>query len=789
MKISLNWLLDFVKIDPKVSIENLAWRLTEATAEVEKVHHLGEGLESIIVGEVIHVRPHKDADRLHVAKVKINSKNTIQVIFGQKAPISIGDKVPVAAAPTQLHGGKVEKTKLRGELSEGMLCLDSEMIPGAPESLYYFKKSVKVGTPITDILPLKDIVLEIDNHSITHRPDLFSHYGFCRELVALGLAKWRKRYPTYKPSRMVGKKKLPFKVKCTDKKIFSHYNGTIVESLDTRQSPPWMRYRLQSIGVRSLNAIVDITNYVMFETGAPMHAFDREKITGHEFIFRLSKDGESMITLDKKIQKLFKDIMVVECDKKIVDLLGIMGGENSAISDDTNTVYFHQGIYNPVLLRKAMIGLGHRTDAGTIFEKGLDAELSVLGQCRTLELTKQIFPKAKFNHEMVVFKHFNYSNKNIEITAEKIKKHLGAEIDLKLAKNILGKLGCKVTLKSKSLVAGVPSWRRNSLNVSADLVEEIARIYGYSNIPTLLPLIQVTQPGIKRKSKLTRLIRNNLIGQGFMEELNWSFTGKETLEKLEPIEKDTTLKIINPVTEDLQFMRTSQLPLMLQNLGRNQRIEKKDYRVFEIGKIFARMGEEQKETEMLSMLLSGNNAYLKLKGVLESLAEDIQVSFLYEVKDLSISYPGKSVEINVAEKMIGHLFILHPSIQDRFDIQGEVALVNIELDELYSLHEDDKSYQHIIRYPAVKFDISIIVPENQEFRSIKSVVSKVESQLLRDIELKEVYRGKNIGDAKKSVTLALTYQSSERTIEAEEADNIISSLIKQIEKDGGKVRK
>src|SRR3989304_2165710 len=338
MKISLNWLKDFIEFRPKISLQEIAWKITEATAEIEKVIHFGNNLETVVVGELLETKKHPDADKLHVGKVRISEKEIIQVVYGDKAIVHVGDKIPIALPGTKLSGGQIERGKIRGALSEGMFCVASELFEGATPRLTKFKKTAKVGKRITDILPLKDVVFEIDNHSITHRNDLFSLYGFARECVALGLAKWTlpagqagKQYKEKKLESLTGKKKLPVNPVFNSKRCSKNYYSTVISNISTKESPDWIQCRLYSIGMRPINAIVDITNLAMMETGQPGHAFDLRLIEGKKFTHRLSDKGETLTTLDGEKRILADDVIIIESGNEIVDLCGIMGAENSAI--------------------------------------------------------------------------------------------------------------------------------------------------------------------------------------------------------------------------------------------------------------------------------------------------------------------------------------------------------------------------------------------------------------------------------------------------------------------------
>jgi phenylalanyl-tRNA synthetase beta chain len=793
MKLSLNWLQDFITFDKKVPIAELAWRLTEATAEVEKIHYPGHNLDGVVVGQIKSFKKHPDAEKLHVAKVDVGSKQQIQVVFGDKAPVSKGQKVPVAVAPTTLPKGEITEGNIRGVNSQGMLCLNSELIDGLAESLTVLPSRTKVGTPIADVLPVKDVVFEIDNHSITHRADLFSQYGFCREFVALGLAKWKKQYPNYNAQKFAGKKKLPFKVSFENKEMTSSYHGTIVEGLDSRPSPLHIQLRLASCGIRCINALVDITNFVMLEAGAPLHAFDTRAISGNTFNFRLAKKGESMKTLDGKEQHLIDGVMIGESGGRIIDLLGIMGAENSEVKADTKSVYFHMDLCNPVLIRKAMIGLGHRTDAGTMYEKGLDPELSRIGISRCLELTKQLFPKARFHYEMLAKENYSKKKNSVAVREEQIEKHLGLRINKQRAKKILQDLGCSVANAVGGLRVTPPSWRKESLQIPEDIIEEVARINGYSKIPTAFPAIRMRQPGGTNKKILLRKVRNSLMAAGCYEERNFAFLSEDLLNSIGEKPGAHIAEIRNPVSDDFRYLRPSLLPYMLRNAARNIRQQEKMWKTFELGSVFHIAADEMEEQEMATIIITSptpkNPSFAMAKGVILDLFRNIGIAATENEEPFSLAYPGRSLQLVSCDLQVAKLFQLHPKIQEHFQLAGEVSVVEIPLQALLDAEKEDKKYKIISRYPSVELDISIVVDEERRLRDLQNIIATIEPELLQSVSLVDIFKGKQLGEKKKSVTLKLSYRSKEKTLEEKEVQGVLDTLIKSLEKEGATIRR
>lgn len=790
MKISLNWLRDYVEFDKKLSVKDIAWRLTEATAEVEKIHDIGKGLENVVVGELTKFEKHPNADNLFVGHVKISPKESIQVIFGQKAVMQVGDKVPTAIAPCELPGGKIERRELRGVLSEGMLCLDNELVKGAAENLTRFDKSTKVGTPVTALLHLDDVVLEVDNHSITHRPDLFSHLGFARECVALGIAKWKRKEKMKDYKKMTGKKKAPLKVEFKTKEISKNYYGTVISNLSTKASPAWMRARLAAVGIRSINAIVDVTNYVMMDIGQPNHAFDLRILEGKTFINRLSKKGEKIMTLDGVSRELPEGIIVGETEQGIVDLAGIMGAQNSEIKSDTKTIYFHSSQFNNVMIRRAMIALGHRTDGGTMYEKNIEAERSELGFVRGLELFAQIFPEATFDYETIHIQHERSPKRSIRVPLEKIKTHLGIDIPPQKSKQYLASLGFAVKMTKKEITAEVPNWRISNVSIPEDIVEEVARINGYSNVPATPPMVELVTPHRVQKRHMKRVIQHFLVGQGYQEEVNFSFLSESLLEKAKQSEAVSLIEIKNPVSDDFRFMRPSQLAYLLSNLERNQLLTQES-KTFEMGAVYERNDDEVLEQQRLTIVnsVAAGESFSASKGVMESLLRELAIQYHIKSSENASAYPGRCISVTAGNEVIAEIYELHPELKQNFGLRGSVAVIEVHLDALYRLSSEEVLYRPLNRNPEALLDINVLVDEHRPMIEVQNIIRSVEPGYLKKADLIDIYRSENLGKEKKSLTFALTYQHPERTLDEKEIQSILEALIKKIEANGGVVRR
>lgn len=800
MKISLNWLKDFVEFDKKLSVKEIAWKITEAAAEVEHITESGQGLEKIVVGRILEAQKHPNADKLQVCQVDVGTE-TLQIVCGGKnAAKGMTVAVALPGAKVKWQGGEmmeIKKVELRGVESTGMICGAEEiglekMFP-TTEAHFIMDLSgmkFKPGQELSRALGIDDVVFDIDNHAITHRPDLFSHWGMARECVALGLAKWKKQAKVESPAKLTGKTKLPIEPTFKNKKISKNYFSTVITGLKTKESPAWIKARLQSVGIRSINAIVDITNIVMMELGQPCHAFDLRLIEGKKFVHRLSEAGEKITTLDGMQRSLPKEVIVVQSGNDIVDLCGIMGAQNSEIKPDTTSVYFHCCHYDNVLIRRAMIALGHRTDAGTIFEKNIEPERAQLGYVRALQLFKQIFPEAQFKHQTFHHQEEQSPQNKIQLPLEKIPQYLGVDIPSKKSQKILEDLGFGVKTKKESFEITVPSWRANGVRIAEDLLEEVVRIYGYSNVQGQPPSVELATPAKNHKRHLKRTIQNVLIGLGYQEESNYSFLSEELLKKIGSTDFSDLIEVANPVSEDFRFMRPNFLSYLLANVARNELLEAKEWKTFEMGAVYKKIDQEIQEKHLLTMLIaSPAENFLQLKGNIESLFGELAIGYEMKPADHIYANPSKSVAVISSGKIIGQLYELHPLLKRNFKIKGNVSVFEANFTEISAIKSQEILYQPLNRNPLALLDISIVVGSRKMVAEFEAVIRSVQPEWLQKLELMDVYEGANLGEGKKSLTFALSYQHPERTFDDKEIQEILNTLIQKLEEAGGTIRR
>ncbi|MBN1258666.1 phenylalanine--tRNA ligase subunit beta, partial [Candidatus Peregrinibacteria bacterium] len=489
MKISLSWLQDFITLKEKDS-HKIKDVITANTAEIETMERQGEHLEGIVVGKVAELSKHPNADALTLAKVD-NGQEVLKVVCGG-TNLKEGMKVALAqiGAVVKWHGTevvKMEKAKIRGEESFGMICGADEiglleMFPKKSEKeiVDLSHLDVRAGTPLAEALGLNDVVLDIDNHAITHRADLFSHRGFAREFVANNLGAWKKQKIFKMPAT---NSPAPINMTIKNKDVCSRYMGVYITGIEIADSPEWMKQKLSACGVRPISNIVDITNYVMLELGMPLHAFDLTQVKGKKWTMRKSKKGEITVTLDEKEHELLDDVVILEDGHEIFDLCGIMGGYTSGIGPHTKHIWLHSPVYNPTLIRRAMRGLAQVSDASIIYEKGVDDELAADGLYRAAELILRLCPKAKVASKVMDIRNVKPETRKLDLKHAQIERLVGQKIAPKETEKILKDLGFALVKKAGGYSATVPSWRFGDVHLEADLIEEIARVHGYNNIP------------------------------------------------------------------------------------------------------------------------------------------------------------------------------------------------------------------------------------------------------------------------------------------------------------------
>jgi len=601
MLISKNWLSDYVNLE-KVTPEDLAEKLTIRTVEIEGVSTLGELLHNVVIGLVNKVEKHPDADRLKVCHVDIGN-GEVQVVCGG-SNVTKGMKVALGklGAKVKWHGEEelieLKKTKIRGVESFGMICASEEIGLGElfpqkdeKEIIDLSHLDFEIGTPLMKALAQDDVVLEVDNKSMTHRPDLWGHYGIAREASAI----YQKKLIEYKPAKIKAGRKRKLSAKVKDKILCPRYMAVAMSGIKIGSSPSWMQSRLQSVGVRPINNIVDITNYVMLDIGQPMHAFDGSKI-GDEIIIRNAKKGEGIDTLDGQKQTLTSENLVIADKNKAIAIAGVIGGANSEVEEGTTDIVFESANFDSTNVRKTSTAIGVRTDSSSRFEKSLDPNNAEIALRRAVELVKELIPGAEVSSNIVDESNFELNQGPIEIDFSYIEERIGESIEMGIAVNILDRLGFGVKVKGGVFSVSVPSWRATKdISIAEDIVEEVARIYGYENIQPTLPTFGIKPPANNPIRSLERKITEQLAyGQGYSEVHNYSFVSGQTIVRVGLNKKDY-LELDNPVSKERPYLRKHLIPNLLEKIEMNAH-RFNSVKLFEIGRTFDNKNIERQDT-------------------------------------------------------------------------------------------------------------------------------------------------------------------------------------------------
>lgn len=787
MKLPMSWLSDYTDIEG-ISPKEYADKLTMTGSKVEGVEYLGAELDKVVAGKVLSCEMHPDSDHLHVCMVDVGEEEPLQIVCG--APnVAEGQMVPVALNGAVLPGGvKIKKGKLRGVVSNGMICSHEEM--GISESLLGYEPEygilvlpddVKPGTDVKDLYGLNENVVEFEITS--NRPDCFSIIGLARETAVSFKKSFKIPEVTFHETSDKITDKLSIDVQDKDKCL--RYTSRMIKNVKIGPSPKWMRERLEACGIRSINNMVDITNYVLLEYGQPMHAFDLRHLEGGKIIVRRANDGEIIKTLDEQDRKLTSDDLVI-CDTvKPVAIAGVMGGFNSEIKPDTTEVAFESATFDAASVRLTAQRVGLRTEASSRYEKGLDYNNTVPAIERACQLVEELGCGEVVGGAIDVIGNVKDAQP-IMFRPEKINAFLGTDISTDEMVEILTSLEVKIDMENMMLTP--PSFRPD-LVAEADIAEEIARFHGYDIIPTTL-LSGESVIGMKNKEQnVEDKINEVLTAQGMSEIYTYTFVSPSIFDKLNiPAESPlrNTVKITNPLGEDTSVMRTTTIASMMEVLARNYNYRTTSAKMFETAKIFipTEAGKLPEEPVIITLGMYGENAdFFTIKGVCEVLFEQLHidgVSYI-AVTDNPTYHPGRCAEIKVGNKILGTIGEIHPSVSRKFGIDTECYVGELNLENILATMNDDVKYHHLPKYPAVTRDFSILLDKITPVAEIEAVIRKAAGKLLDKLELSDVYEGHQIPEGKKSVMYKAAFRADDRSLTGEEADNLHDKIVKKLE--------
>lgn len=794
MNTALSWIKAYVP-DLEVNAQDYTDAMTLAGTKVEGYECLDKNLEKIVVGQITKIESHPDADKLIVCQVNVGN-GSVQIVTG--APnVKEGDKIPVVLDGGRVAGGhdggslpedgiKIKKGKLRGIESFGMMCsieeLGStrEMYPDAPESgIYILPESAEVGADAVALLGLRDVVFEYEVTS--NRVDCYSVIGIAREAAAT----FRKAFvpPVIQETGNAEDIHDYLTVSVEDNKLCPRYCARMVKNIKIAPSPEWMQRRLAASGIRPINNIVDITNYVMEEYGQPMHAYDYDLIGKHEIIVRSAKDGDVFQTLDGQDRKLDSTVLMINDGEKEVGIAGIMGGENSKITDDVKTMIFEAACFDGTNIRLSSKKVGLRTEASGKFEKGLDPNNAELAINRACQLVEELGAGEVVGGLLDIYPE-KRGTKRIPFDATKVNQLLGTDIDEATMLEYLEKIELGYDSDTKEVI--VPSFRQD-LERLVDIGEEVARFYGYDKIPSTLPSGEATTGGLSYKLRVEQVAREVAEFTGFSQSMTYSFESPKTFDKLQ-MPQDSVLReavsIMNPLGEDFSIMRTTPLNGMLTSLSTNYNRRNKNVRLYELANVYLpkQLPLTELPDERMQFILGfyGEGDFFTMKGVVEEFFERVG---MYKKPQYDPQagkeylHPGRQANVIYDGAVVGYLGEVHPEVSDNYKIGEKAYLAVLDMPVIEPFTTFERKYQGIAKYPAVTRDISMVVPKEILVGQIETVIEQRGGKILESYELFDIYEGAQISAGHKSIAYSITFRAKDRTLEDKEVNTVMEKIL------------
>ncbi len=806
MDTSLSWIKAYVP-DLDVTAQEYTDAMTLSGTKVEGFEKMDADLDRIVVGQIDKIEKHPDADKLIICQVNIGTE-TIQIVTG--APnVKEGDKVPVVLDGGRVAGGhepgqrvaggiKIKKGKLRGVPSNGMMCSIEElgsnrdMYPEAPEyGIYIFQKDVEVGSSAISALGLDDVVFEYEITS--NRVDCYSVIGIAREAAAT----FRKEFhpPVVTPTGNDEDVNDYVKVTVKDQELCPRYTARVVKNIKIGPSPEWMQRRLASVGIRPINNLVDITNYVMEEYGQPMHAYDLDTIAGREIVVRRAEDGEKFVTLDGQEREMDSSVLMICDGEKSIGVAGIMGGENSMITDNVKTMLFEAACFNGTNIRKSAKKIGLRTDASGKFEKGLDPENAQAAIDRACQLVEEMGAGEVVGGMVDVYAEKREPSR-VTFDAEKINALLGTDLTKEQMLGYLKLVELEYDETTNEIVA--PTFRQD-IHRLADVAEEVARFFGYDNIPTTLPSGEATTGKLSYKLRIEEVARNIAEFCGFSQGMTYSFESPKVFDKLllpEDSKLRQAIEIRNPLGEDYSVMRTTSLNGMLTSLATNYNRRNKNVKLYELGNVYLPkalpLTELPDERMQFTLGMYGEGDFFSMKGVVEEFFDKIGLrgKETYDPNaGKTFLHPGRQANIIYDGTVVGYLGEVHPDVADIYGIGERAYIAVIDMPEIVARATFDRKYEGIAKFPAVNRDLSMVVPKNIMVGQIEEVIEKNGGAHLESYSLFDLYEGAQIKPGFKSVAYSITFRAKDRTLEESDISKAMDKILAGLEAMGIELRK
>ncbi len=783
MKVPYNWINDYVNVN--VSPKELGDILTLTGSQLEEVIIQGDNIKNVVVCQINKIEKHPDADRLSVCQVNIGSEE-IQIVTAA-TNMKENDKVPVALHKSILADGtEIKKGKMRGVVSNGMFCSEEELGIAGDEpvvGLMILPEDAPIGMDIKEYLKLNKAILDFDITS--NRPDCLSMVGMARETAAALRTTFKMpnlKFETKGTGNVNDELKVEVK---TD--LCKRYMARKIKNVKVTQSPGWMQERLLEAGVRPINNIVDITNFVMLEIGEPMHAYDSRELTKGHIVVDTAKDGEKFTTLDEVERTLDSNFVCIKDEDKTIGLAGIMGGLDSEIKEDTTEVVFECANFDGTNIRVNSKKVGLRTEASGRFEKDIDPNLAALALDRACALVCELGAGEVVEGTIDVYPEVKEIS-HMEVSASWINKFLGTDISTEEMKSALDSLELMTEVEGDTLKITVPTFRID-IAIREDIAEEVARIYGYDKVPTTVFDVTPHRENKHRNERLREVVINALISSGLNQSISYSFTSPKVFDKIR-LPEDSALrnvvKIRNPLGEDFSVMRTSTYPSMMDSLSRNYSRNNEYARLFEIGKIYLKHEDENElptEKNVLSIGMYGNCDFLDLKGVVENVLDRLGITkakFVRESENPTF-HPGKTAAITLRGKNAGVLGEIHPDVEENYDVETRCYVAELDLDLLYEAADVKRMYTPIPKFPAATRDIAVLVDDEVLVGDIEDIIKRTGGQLVEKVSLFDIYKGAQIPEGKKSIAYAIVYRDHKKSLTDKEVNKVHDKILKNLE--------
>ncbi len=781
MKVSLNWLNDYVDVK-HITPETLKDRFTIQSQEVESLSVLSTA-KNIVVGHTITCEPHQDADKLQVCSVDVGTE-TLQIICG--APNVKADQKVVVALPGAVLPGdfKIKKTKIRGVDSSGMICSLKEL--GIDEKyhqeagIHVLPSDTEVGRDAKDVLGFEDMIMDVDGKP--DRPDLLSMFGFAYDVKALFDLDINLPTPAFKSVEMQN----PFKITINTKQCGAYY-GAYIKDVVIKPSPLWMKARLIAAGIRPINNVVDITNYVMLETGQPLHAFDATRIGTTNVVVRQAHQNETFTTLDEVKRTLSDDDIVITNGEKPIALAGVMGGLDSEVESNTDAILLESAAFDPINVRRTSTRLDLKSESSTRFEKGIDKAMTEYALKRACDLLTT-YAHATVSNDVAYVDNRPFDQSKISLSLTKLNSVLGSTLNLKDVKDILRRLDFDYTLTDETFTLTIPT-RRPDMETYQDLIEEIGRIFDYNNLENTLPKT-IAQGGLSDYQFFKRSLRRTLTGLGLNETITYSLIAKQKVYDLTIDKQANIVSLHNPLSEIHSTLILSPLNGLVEAAAYNTARRQADVHMFEVSKKYTNEGEEDR----LAILMTGpyrnhywqttqKTNFFTLKGVIEALKEKFNTPALtYETIHIDNYHPHQTALIKAGDVEIGHIGKLHPQYADRYDLE-DVFVADINLETFYALKEKEYTYEKVLKFPSMSRDIALVLDESIPAGDIISSIYEHSTAILKNAYVFDVYQGEHIETSKKSLAIRMRFEDKTGTLKTSTIDEMVKNILEALKKE------